>query len=300
MLEVALPGTGGMMPLPNRFLASCYFRINGRCVLIDCGEGTQISLKILGWGFKKLDVICFTHFHADHISGLPGILLTIGNSGRTEPIYIFGPTGINNIIKNLCVIAPDLPFKLIIQELNSQDKISMGDYYLESLSVDHSINCLAYKIMLPRLGKFDLLKAQELNLPRKFWSELQHGKIINYKNKIYTPDMILGPERAGIKISYCTDTRPTDNLIDFIYKSNLFICEGIYGEDFKIKKAIANKHMTFSESATLAKKAHVKELWLTHFSPAMPEPEKFISFAKNIFDNTIISSDRITKQINFE
>ena len=114
---------------------------------------------------------------------------------------------------------------------------------------------------------------------------------------MFIPEMVLGPERKGIKISYCTDSRPTDNLINFIYESDLFICEGIYGDDEKLDKAIIKKHMIFSEAAHMAKKASVKELWLTHFSPAMPNPEKYLDSAKNIFENTIVAHDRMTKII---
>ena len=98
MIDVALLGTGGMMPMPERFLSSMLLRINGRLILVDCGEGTQVTLKMLGWGFKAIDTICFTHYHADHISGLPGMLLTIGNSGRTEPVKLIGPPGLKKVV----------------------------------------------------------------------------------------------------------------------------------------------------------------------------------------------------------
>lgn len=302
MIDVALLGTGGMIPLPNRFLTSLYCRINGRYIMIDCGEGTQISLKILGWGFKNIDVICLTHFHADHISGLPGILLTIGNSGRTEPVYIIGPSGTETIVKNLCVIASELPFelKIIEQNLLKGNVFHLDNYFINVLPVDHSINCVAYNICVPRKGKFNLSKALKLDLPHRFWSILQKGNTVEYKNRIYTPQMVLEPDRKGIKISYCTDSRPVDELINFVHASDLFICEGIYGEEEKLSKAIANKHMIFSEAAKIASKAQVKELWLTHFSPSMPNPHLFLDSAKNIFENTVIATDRMHKTINFD
>lgn len=302
MIDVALLGTGGMIPLPNRFLTSLYCRINGRYIMIDCGEGTQISLKILGWGFKNIDVICLTHFHADHISGLPGILLTIGNSGRTEPVYIIGPSGTETIVKNLCVIASELPFelKIIEQNLLKGNVFHLDNYFINVLPVDHSINCVAYNICVPRKGKFNLSKALKLDLPHRFWSILQKGNTVEYKNKIYTPQMVLEPDRKGIKISYCTDSRPVDELINFVHASDLFICEGIYGEEEKLSKAMANKHMIFSEAAKIASKAQVKELWLTHFSPSMPNPQLFLDSAKNIFENTVIATDRMHKTINFD
>lgn len=302
MIDVALLGTGGMVPLPNRFLTSLYCRINGRFIMIDCGEGTQISLKMLGYGFKNIDVICFTHFHADHISGLPGILLTVGNSGRVDPIYIIGPTGIKSIVNSLCSIAPELPFELKVIEQNStsDNTFHLDNYFINALPVEHSVNCLAYNINIPQSGKFNLEKATQLGLPKKFWSLLQHGENVEYENKIYTPQMVLDSERKGIKISYCTDSRPTEQLVKFVKESNLFICEGIYGEDEKLPKALANKHMLFSEAATIAKQANVKELWLTHFSPSMPQPELFLDCAKNIFENTVVGTDRMYKTIFFD
>jgi len=116
MLDVALLGSGGMMPLPNRYLTAMLCRVNGRFLLVDCGEGTQVTMRMLGWGFKSIDVICITHFHADHISGLPGLLLTIGNAGRTDPLQMFGPPGLAVVVRNLCVIAGDLPFPVHVTE----------------------------------------------------------------------------------------------------------------------------------------------------------------------------------------
>ncbi len=269
--------------------------------MIDCGEGTQISLKILGWGLKNLDVICFTHFHADHILGLPGLLLTIGNYGRVEPLYIIGPSNIKNIVKDLCSIAPEIPFELIVieQDYFAENIFELHNFSIDILPVDHSLDCLAYKINLPQKGKFDLKKAESLDLPKPFWSKLQCGENVEYHGKIFTPQMVLGRERKGIKICYCTDSRPTDDLINFVRDSDLFVCEGIYGEDEKLDKAILKKHMIFSEAATIAQKANVKELWLTHFSPSMPHPEEYLSFASDIFANTIVAHDRISKTIYF-
>ena len=116
MLDVCLLGTGGTMPLKNRWLSSAIFRYNGRCILADCGEGTQIALKTALFTFKPIDVICLTHFHADHVSGLPGMLLSMGNEGRTEPVLIIGPRGTRKVVSSLRIIAPGLPFEIEIAE----------------------------------------------------------------------------------------------------------------------------------------------------------------------------------------
>lgn len=301
MIDVALLGTGGMMPMPERFLSSMLLRINGRLILVDCGEGTQVTLKMLGWGFKAIDTICFTHYHADHISGLPGMLLTIGNSGRTEPVKLIGPPGLKKVVEGLRLIFPELPFNLEYIEIDNVDcVIDFNDFSLKANEGDHRIKCLSYRFDISRKGKFSVEKAKTLGLPVNMWSILQKGGTAEYNGKIYTSDMVLGNARKGISLSFCTDTRPVDSLVNFINGSDLFVCEGMYGENEKQKKAIEYKHMLFSEAAKLAKLGNVKELWLTHLSPSMKEPELFIDNAKNIFANTKVGYDRMYTRINFE
>ncbi|MDE6357776.1 MAG: ribonuclease Z [Eubacteriales bacterium] len=306
MLDVCLLGVSGMMPLPDRYLTSLLVRINGKKLLIDCGEGTQVTAKILGWGFKSIDVICFTHLHADHIAGLPGFLLTIGNSGRTEPLTIIGPKGIANVYEGLSTIFPEIPFEVKIKELFLTDEnpeseeINLGEFSIKAMFMDHRIPCFSYVVELKRKGKFSLEKAEKLNLPKALWSLLQKGENVIYKEKEYTPNMVLGTNRKGIKIAYCTDSRPLERMHKFIENADLFICEGMYGEEEKKENAIAKKHMIFSEAATMAKEGNVKELWLTHFSPALAEPELYLENATKIFENTVIGKVRLSKKFLFE
>lgn len=301
MLDICLLGCGGSMPVPNRSLTSMVASHNGKKILIDCGEGTQVSLKMLGWGMKTIDAILFTHFHADHIAGLPGLLLTIANSGRIEPMTIIGPEGLWEVVNGLRVIAPVLPYKIDLLEMKGQGKAShkIGDFNIGIMSVEHTVPCLAYSMDIPRNRKFNKDRALENNIPVVYWNRLQKGEEIEHEGRWLTPDMVLGEERRGLKVSYCTDSRPIEELKEFVSGSDLFICEGMYGDDESLPKALENRHMLFSEAATLAKAGEVKELWLTHFSPSLSVPENYLENAKNIFENTILGEDRLTKTLIF-
>lgn len=301
MLDVCLLGTGGMMPLPNRWLTSLMLRHNGSNMLIDCGEGTQISIRQKGWSFKPIDVICFTHYHGDHIGGLPGLLLTIGNSDRREPITLIGPKGLERIVKGLRVIAPELPFQLNFIELNEQyHAIDLGGYQIEAYKLNHNVTCYGYNVNIHRQGKFLVEKAKALGLPVQHWNTLQKGGTVEYEGITYEPECVLGPPRKGIKLSYCTDTRPVKNIETYAKEADLFICEGMYADEEKESRATEYKHMTFEEAATLAKKAKVGELWLTHFSPSLVRPKDYVHVAKQYFENTKVGKDRMSTTLKFE
>ena len=302
MLDVALVGTGGFMPLHNRFLSSMVARLHGKMLLVDCGEGTQVSLRRIGWGFKDIDVICITHFHADHVAGLPGLLLTIGNSGRTDPISIVGPKGVREVVSHLCVIAP-IPYQPRFVELRPQGgrpvDFAASVFRMSALPLDHHMPCLGYSITVPRAGRFDAEKAKALGLPLKSWSKLQKGESFSHEGKTYTPDMVLGPERKGIKVSYVTDTRPVATIPGFVSGSDLFVAEGLYGDIAMVDQTAEKMHMAFSEAAGLALAGGVGELWLTHFSPAMQDPGSFLDSARQIFPNTKTGFDRMATTLRF-
>ena len=301
MLDVCLLGTGGMMPLPRRWLTALMLRYQGSSILIDCGEGTQIAIKEKGWSFKPIDVICFTHFHGDHISGLPGLLLSMGNAERREPLTLIGPKGLERVVNALRVIAPELPFELKFIEFQSpQEVIDMEGYRIRAFKVNHNVVCYGYTIEIDRAGRFDAQRAKEANIPLKYWNPLQKGNVIEENGVTYTPDMVLGPARRGIKLTYCTDTRPTQSIIDNALHSDLFICEGMYGEPDKDQKAREYKHMTFREAARLASEAQVKELWLTHYSPSLVRPEEFMRDVTGIFPNAYPGKDGKSVELSFE
>ena len=296
MIEVNLLGTGGMLPLPERYLTSLYVKYKGCVILIDCGEGTQVAIRAAGLGFKQIGVICLTHFHADHIAGLPGLLLTIGNSGRTEPLVIIGPKYVRHIVECLCVIAPQLPYELQFAEISETETdreiLAIDSLTISAQPVEHWIPCYAYRFDLSRQGRFNPEKAKSLEIPVKYWSVLQSGKTVNANDMIFTPSDVMGEARKGISVCYATDLRPSNSLSEFAKCSDLFICEGMYGDSEMIEKAVEHRHCLFAEAAEMAKNAAVKELWLTHFSPAMMKPDEYINNATDIFPNTKVDKKR--------
>ncbi len=300
MLDVCLLGTGGMMPLPYRFLTSLAVRYNGQTILIDCGEGTQIALRKKGWSPKPVDIICFTHFHADHISGLPGMLLNLGNAEKTSPLTLIGPRGLKNVVNSLRVIAPELPFPIEFVELEGREQeYLLGDLCIRAFRVHHNVVCYGYSLKLSRQGRFDVEAAEALGLEKRFWNRLQKGETIEWEGKTYTPDMVLGPERKGLHLTYTTDTRPTQSIVDNAGGADLFICEGMYGEPGSEEKAKVHKHMTFEEAALLAKKAGAEELWLTHYSPSLVRAEDFMPAVREIFPNAQAGKDGKSRTLRF-
>lgn len=302
MLDVCLLGTAGMMPLPHRWLTAAMMRFNGSNLLIDCGEGTQIAVKEKGWTFKPINVICFTHYHADHISGLPGLLLTMGNAERTEPLTMIGPKGLEKVVGALRTIAPELPFEIKYKELTEPEEwIEINGYHIHAFRVNHNITCYGYSVEIKRAGRFDVEKARENGISQKFWNPLQKGQTVHTEDgHTYTPDMVLGHARKGIKVTYCTDSRPTESIVRAAEGSDLFICEGMYAEKEKLAKARQYKHMTFYEAADMAKRAGVKEMWLTHFSPSLVHAEDYMPEVKKIFPEASLGKDGRSVELLFD
>ena len=214
---------------------------------------------------------------------------------------MIGPKGLERVVTALRCIAPELPFPIIYREIEGAEQtFEMNGYRLKAFRVNHNVLCYGYTLEIDRAGKFDVDRAKSQNIPQKYWSRLQSGESIETETGLLTPDMVLGPPRKGIKVTYTTDTRPTDSIRRNAKESDLFICEGMYGEKEKAAKAVEYKHMTFYEAAALAKEAKVKEMWLTHYSPSLTRPDPFMDEVRKIFPGARAGKDSMSVELMFE
>ncbi len=299
MVDVCLPGTGGMIPLKNRWLTCCFMEHQGKALLIDCGEGTQIALRAAGCKVSRLEILLITHYHADHIAGLPGLLLTLGNSQKTTPLTIIGPPGLSHVVSALMIIAPALPYPLELLEwpADAPTEMETGQMRISALPLEHSMPCLGYRIAFQRKPIFNPEKARALNIPPKLFQTLHVGQPVMLEDgRFIEPHMVLDGMRDPIQICYCTDTRYTDRLIDFARDADLLISEGMHGDKALRAKMEEKGHMLFNDSALLAREARAKRLWLTHYSPALLDPAAYLEYAKTIFPDAVAAEDgmRIT------
>ncbi len=290
-----------MMPMPGRWLSCALLRCGSTLTLFDCGEGTQVPWKALGWGFRQLGAICFTHMHADHVAGLPGVLFMVSHSGRTEPLDIYGPPGTTYVVEGLRRIAAELPFPVQIHELHSGEHFALpGGLHGSCAAASHGIPCLAYRVELERKPAFQIEQARALGLPLQLWSRLQHGETVEHNGQTITPGQVLGPPRRGISLAFITDTRPTRALSEFAHDVDLLICESMYDEPGDLPLAQSNAHMLAEESATIASAARAHSLILTHFSPKIVDTSRAERAARQIFANTRAARDGMVVTLDYE
>lgn len=301
MIDICTLGTGGAIPMPDRALSSMYLRVDGHALLLDCGEGTQTQIRRLGWGFLCIEGMLITHFHGDHVSGLPGFLLSLDKAGRTKSFPIYGPVGLRRIVEGLMVIAPNLSFPLELHELPMHGgEFSLIGLNITAFQLDHGVPCFGYRIELRRIPRFEPQRARALNVPMPLWGRLQAGESVKVDGSVVTPDQVLGAARKGLSILYATDTRPVPEIVEHGRGADLMILEGMYGDDDKLPQAHKNHHMLFREAAALAREAEAKTLILTHFSNCIEDANEYAPNAQSIFENTIIGTDLGTHTLRFE
>lgn len=301
MIDVLLLGNGAMKPLPNRWLSSTLVRVGRDLMLLDCGEGTQIVYRKFGWGFKQLSTIIISHCHADHVAGLPGIIFSLAEAGRTEPVNIYGAANTIRVVQGLSVIMPKLPFDLVVHELADGDQFDLANGLHGTVaSGEHrSTPVLAWRFDLARQGQFDTKAAEQLGVPRNQWSRLQHGEVVEIDGQTIAPSQVIGPPRPGLSFAFNTDTRPVPAHIEIARDVDLLINEATYLDSNEQSKAEAFDHMTLNEACGLAREAGAKRLLLTHFSAAIAEPLDYAETARELFPTAEIGYTGWTTTLSY-
>ena len=308
-MEAYILGCGGMMPLPYRHLTSVMLNRNGEHLLFDCGEGTQVALRGLNLSWKKISTILISHTHADHVTGLPGLLMLSAQVDRTEPLRIIGPPRIAEYVHySRKILEMYINYKIIVEEIadptTAQVVYTGDDYDIRSFPLDHTRVCVGYSLIEhERPGFFHREKAEQLNVPcGRLWSDLQNGNsVLNSDNRRIEPDQVLGPPRRGRKFSFVTDTLASVELGAHLGGSDLLVCEGMFEKSLQ-DISHQKKHMTAFDAGLLAKLAgDVLKLVLVHFSPRYTNREllKLQDEAREHFEGAMIARDKQTIAIPF-
>ncbi len=297
MIDVCQLGNAGMMPLPKRPLSATLVRIGGHTVLFDCGEGTQVNWRYSDLAYRPTGTILLSHVHADHVAGLPGVLFQIAFSGRTEPVTIYGPEHTAEVVSHLLTIVGRLPFELRVAQLEGGETFTLDrQVRVDTLRLQHRTPCVGYTIYVARAPRFIPERARELGVPIGHWKRLQQGERVEG----VLPEDVSGPPRRGLKVALVTDTSYFDELVPFVAKSDLLICEAMFPEDSELERARERGHMTFSQAGALARDAEVQRLWLTHFSPSVDEPEKYLDRARALFPHAEIGRRGLKTTLAFD
>ena len=301
-LEVFSLGTSGMMPLPGRFLTSALVSRDGELLLFDCGEGTQVSLKMLNLRWKKISAIFISHMHADHVTGLPGLLMLSSQVDREDPLYIYGPSRLGDYIDSSRKIL-DMYINYEIKFIPAEPgEIYRGeDFSINCFPLDHTKPCVGYSLVEDsRKGEFYPEKALALGVPKgPLFGRLQRGETIVLPSGLEVrSDMVMGEKRSGRKFSYVTDSLYFPEIADYVHDSDILFCEGMFEDELR-ESAWEKKHMTALEAAMIARDSHSDMLCLQHYSPRYSDKElkTLLKEAQSIFPNTILTKDRMSFDI---
>lgn len=299
MIDICLLGTGGMMPMHDRYLTALLIRKDGHSILVDCGEGTQMAIKRYAWSMHGIDTICITHVHGDHVAGISGLLSTMGAEGRTKPVTVIGPSNILEVISQICVVV-SIPFEVYFEPISLSKRYESNGIRITPFPVKHNIECYGYRFDIGRRPKFMPDRAKALGVPVQLWKTLQAGRAVEADGKRFEPEQVLGEGRQGLSLVYSTDTRPCKALEEAARDVDLLITEGIYGDPDKQRSAVEKCHMTTQEACRLAKRAGAKAVWLTHYSPSFRDQSSYIDMVRTLNPRVSFGYDGRTTTLQFE
>ena len=304
-MEAFVLGCGGMMPLPYRHLTSVLLRRDGDLFLFDGGEGTQVSLRRLNLKWKKINAIFVSHTHADHVTGLPGIMMLSAQVDRTEPLYIYGPPKIAEYIEtSRKVLDMYINYPVVVKEITAPCVVHEGDgFYIRAFPLSHTKTCVGYTLEeLDRPGEFNPEAAMNLGIPRgPLWGKLQHGESVTAESGItVTPEQVMGKSRSGRKFSFVTDTQYLPSIAKEVRGSDLLICEGMFAEELA-DQAKEKKHMTARQAGTVARDAQVRRMAMIHYSPRYTDRELdvLLEQAREVYPGAELTRDRMHCEIPY-
>lgn len=307
MIDITLLGTSALIPLPDRAETAAKLALGGHSILFDCGEGTQTAARKAGVSLMKTDMIALTHYHGDHTFGIPGLLQTMCRMGRTEPLYITGPAGLDRELEPLLRLASVTEFEIRLIHIGSTG-IRLSDISdgwdrgarLSAFPTAHRVPSQGYCFELERTGKFNPRRAQELRISVQLWSRLQKGESVYSDGRLIQACEVLGADRRGLKFVFTGDTAFCDSVAEAAKDADLLICDATYGENAQAELAHEHGHMCFSQAAETAKRAGVRELWLSHYSQMIRDPNEYLSNATEIFENSVCGADGMAKTLRFD
>ena len=307
MIDVTLLGTAALMPIPERALTAATLTCAGRTILFDCGEGTQSAARRAGVSLMKADVIALTHYHGDHIFGLPGLMQTFEVFGRTEPLTLVGPAGLDAAMRPILELVGHTGYPVRLAEL-PPDGVGLGALArgwpeaarLTAFPTAHRVVSQGYCFTLGRAGKFRPERATALGVPVNQWGRLQKGRSVQVGDATVQPDDVLGPPRKGLKVVFSGDTALCDSLVDAAAGADLMICEATYGEDDQAPLAREHGHMVFAQAAEAARRAGAKRLWLAHYSQMVEDPQAYLPNATARFEGAVCGEDGMAATLRFE
>lgn len=308
MLDITLLGTAALMPIPERALTAATLTCAGRTILFDCGEGTQTAARRAGVSLMKADVIALTHYHGDHVFGLPGLMQTMEVFGRTQPLTLVGPGGLEAAMRPILELVGHTGYPVRLATL-PEDGLKLGALArgwpeaarLTAFPTAHRVPSQGYCFTLDRAGKFLPDRARALGVPVNGWSLLQKGQRLQLEDgRVVGPEEVLGAPRKGLKFVFTGDTAPCDSLVEAAKEADLMICEATYGEDEQAQLAGEHGHMVFAQAAEIARRAGVRRLWLAHYSQMIEDPPAYLSNATALFENTVCGEDGLSVTLRFE